>query len=42
MMLNIRNTFPDLALCSFISALVNKGIFSRDALHPSEGYLTDG
>ena len=32
--------FPDLAMCSFISALVNMGIFSRHVLHPSVGYLT--
>ena len=32
--------FPDLAICSFISALVNMGIFSRDVLHPSVEYLT--
>ena len=32
--------FPDLAICSFISALVNIGIFSRDIFHPSVGYLT--
>ena len=29
-------------MCSFISALVNTGIFSRDVLHLSVRYLTDG
>ena len=34
--------FPNLAMCSFISALLNIGIFSRDVLHLSVRYLTDG